>query len=160
MPSAYTGDINAIRGLVSLSSPSLMEYNKYNYGTYNCSSCRRLIDEYHYLRTEYSCNSEVMDTCRSILESSKFMTIRAMFNDYLGDFEADIYGCKSCMNEALLDFGTDLDLEDSERDHDYTRELKNLRLHYAHHGSNKNSKANKKNKPISRHKKYRDVSVV
>ena len=160
MPSAYTVDINAIRGLVSLSSPSLMEYNKYNYGTYNCSSCRRLIDEYCYLRTEYSYNSDVMNTCRSNLASSKFMTIRAMFNDYLGDFEADIYGCKSCMNEALLDFGTDLNLEECGRDHEYIRELKNQRPHYAHHGSNKNSKTNKKNKPISRNKKYRDVSVV
>jgi hypothetical protein len=88
------------------------------------------------------------------------MTMRVMFNDYLNDFEIDIYGCKSCMNEALLDFGTDINLEEYDRGYDYTRELNNQRLHYAHHRSRKNNKANKKNKPISRNKKYQDVRVV
>jgi len=144
-------EADAIRSSNKLYNWELMDYNPQTGG--KCPSCIDLIDEYTSII--------LSDVNHQMLDNPKFSGIYTIFAGYFDIYARfEIYGCKHCLNKALLDFGSDLDLEDSERDHDYTRELKNQRMHHEHHRSRKNSKTSKKNKPISRNKKYRDVSVV
>ena len=150
--------MHAVRGITNLSE-ALLDYTYNIHCNQSCNSCKDLIREYIDHVYAGRNGADAYETCKK-LTHPKFRGITSWYDDYLGDVSYDIMGCKRCMNEALLDFSSDLELEDSDRDHDYSRELKNQRLHYAHHGSHKNSKASKKNKPISRNKKYRDVTVV
>jgi len=156
---------SAIKGINTLNNSDLMDYAYYYHGTYDCLSCRSIIKEcYDFYRAFDHDNYTFFNTIMKKLNDPKYFGVFLNFDEYLDAYWDnvffDIRGCKRCLNKALLDFGSDLELEETERDQDYTREHKNQRLHYAHHGSHKNSKASKKNKPISRNKKYRDVSVV
>ena len=150
----YTFD--AVKGINTLDNSDLMDYAYHCHGTYDCLSCRSIIEEcwIFYKASDYD-NYAI----KKKLNDPKYFGVIIDFDGYWDIFFVSL-GCKRCLNKALLDFGSDLELEETERDHDYTREHKNQRLHYAHHGSHKNSKASKKNKPISRNKKYRDVSVI
>lgn len=149
----------AVRGLNCLKNVQLQDYNKHVHGNYDCYSCHLLFVEYDSIlrRSLFDHSIEAAQK----LEDPKFLGISAMFNLCLGDYDIQIYGCKHCMNRSLLDFGSDLEVEDLDRSADYDRELKNQHMHHDHHGSRKNGKNGKNGRrPVSRGKKYRDVTVV
>lgn len=142
----------AVRGVTSLKHEELMDYKYHTHGTYSCMACRALTDEYHELPAG-----------SSLLLHPKFFGVRVWYDDYQGCDFVETIGCKRCMNESLLDFGSDLELEDTDRDQHFSRTSNNQRLHYSHHGSHKHSKASKKNRPSPRNQKYGknfDVTVV
>jgi hypothetical protein len=144
--------LDDIRGISNVYDWGLMDITGHCFR--GCSSCNRIIREYVDLVYAYRNGAPASETIEK-LRNPKFGGVINWYDDYLEKETYDIRGCKRCLNEVLLAFGSDLDLEDSDRDLDYCREVKNQRLHYPHHGSRKNGK-----KPISRNKKYRDVCVV